>query len=110
MASSKGLCTEVIPITHVNGVKGLLSKLIQGVLMSILVEMDTMQTSQLNQAHILVSKKSRGRGPLSARLFETWGQIHLIEFARIRGKASIMDAQGFVFFKVEINSLHFIAQ
>ena len=62
MRSSEGLCTELMPITHGHGVKGLLSKLIQSVLMSILVEMDTMQTLQLNQPHILLSKRCRGEG------------------------------------------------
>lgn len=93
MASSKGLGTKLLPITHVNGVKGLLSKLIQSVLMSIPLEMDTMQTLQLNSPHILLGKNIQrvwwgtrlGRGggcPLSARLFESRGQIHLIEFTR----------------------------
>lgn len=48
MLSSKGLGLELILIMHVNGVKELLSKLTQSVLVSILMEIDTIQTLQLN--------------------------------------------------------------
>lgn len=56
MLSSKGLGFELIPIMHVNGVKELLSKLTQSVLVSVLVEIDTIQTLQLNSRQTPLSK------------------------------------------------------
>lgn len=56
MLSSKGLGFELIPIMHVNGVKELLSKLTQSVLVSALVEIDTIQTLQLNSRQTPLSK------------------------------------------------------
>lgn len=56
MLSSKGLGLELILIMHVNGVKELLSKLTQSVLVSALMEIDTIQTLQLNSRQTPLSK------------------------------------------------------
>lgn len=108
MASSKGLGTKLMPITHVNGVKGLLSKLIQSVLMSIPLEMDTMQTLQLNSPHILLGKKiqkglARGGGGQGfgeegvhcpyVSLNRQGRFVWLSSLARISGEEAIIDAR-----------------
>lgn len=73
MLSSKGLGFELIPIMHVNGVKELLSKLTQSVLVSALVEIDTIQTLQLNPRQTPLSKNldslSRGKFELNVSSF-----------------------------------------
>lgn len=56
MLSSNGLGSELILIMHVNGVKELLSKLTQSVLVSALMEIDTIQTLQLNSRQTPLSK------------------------------------------------------
>lgn len=73
MLSSKSLGFELIPIMHVNGVKELLSKLTQSVLVSALVEIDTIQTLQLNSRQTPLSKNldslSRGKFELNVSSF-----------------------------------------
>lgn len=73
MLSSKSLGFELIPIMHVNGVKELLSKLTQSVLVSALVEIDTIQTLQLNSRQAPLSKNldslSRGKFELNVSSF-----------------------------------------
>ena len=65
MLSSKRLGLELILIMHVNGVKELLSKLTQSVLVSVLMEIDTIQTLQLNSRQTPLSKNL-------GSLFEAW--------------------------------------
>lgn len=73
MLSSEGLGFKLIPIMHVNGVKELLSKLTQSVLVSVLVEIDTIQTLQLNSPQTPLSKKldslSEGKFELNVSSF-----------------------------------------
>jgi len=73
MLSSEGLGFKLIPIMHVTGVKELLSKLTQSVLVSVLVEIDTIQTLQLNSPQTPLSKNldslSEGKFELNVSSF-----------------------------------------